>query len=66
MSKPLIETNPYLIDPQQREKLLYTSVCSSTAIEGVKVAFVQPKPFTEDPGQIPLVKQPDGSYGPRR
>ena len=66
MNKPLIETNPYLIDPQQREKLLYTSVCSSTAIEGVKVTFVQPKPFTEDPGQIPLVKQTDGSYGPRR
>jgi hypothetical protein len=66
MSKPLIETNPYLIDPQQREKLLYTSVCTSTAIESVKVTTVQLKPFTEDPGQISLVKQPDGSYGPRR
>ena len=66
MSKPLIETNPYLIDPQQREKLLYTSVCSSTAIEGVKVTFLQPNPFTVDSGQIPLVKQPDGSYGSRR
>ena len=66
MSKPLIETNPYLIDPQQREKLLYTSVCTSTAIEGVKVTFVPPKPFTEDPGQTPLVKQPAGSYGRHR
>lgn len=66
MNKPLIETNPYLIDPRQREKLLYTSVCSSTAIEGVKVTFPQPNEFTAYPGQIPLVKQPDGSYGPRR
>jgi hypothetical protein len=66
MSKPLIETNPYLVDPQKREKLLYTSVCTSTAIEGVKVTFVQPKPFTEDPGQTPFVKQPAGSYGRRR
>jgi hypothetical protein len=66
MNKPLIETNPYLIDPRQREKLLYTSVCSSTAIEGVTVTFPQPNEFTAYPGQIPLVKQPDGSYGPRR
>ena len=66
MSKPLIETNPYLIDPERREKLLYTSVCTSTAIEGVKVTFVQPNPFTVYPDQIPLVKQTDGSYGPRR
>lgn len=33
--KSLIKTNPYLKNPQQREELLYTSVSSSTAIEGV-------------------------------
>ena len=66
MNKPLIETNPYLIDPQQREELLYTSVCSSTAIEGVKVTFPQPNTFTVYPNQVPPLKQTDGSYGPHR
>jgi len=66
MSKPLIETNPYLVDLQLREKLLYISVCSSTAIEGVKVTPTQLDAITAYPGQIPLVKRPDGSYEPRR
>ena len=66
MSKPLIETNPYLVDLQLREKLLYTSVCSSTAIEGVKVTPAQLDAITVYSGQIPLVKRPDGSYEPRR
>jgi hypothetical protein len=32
-SKPLIETNPHLRDPVKRQKALFTSVASSTAIE---------------------------------
>lgn len=66
MSKPLIDTNPYLVDLQLREKLLYTSVCSSTAIEGVKVTPAQLGAIIVYSGQIPLVKRPDGSDGPRR
>ena len=31
--KPLIETNPYLRDPKQYEKLLLINVTSSTAVE---------------------------------
>ena len=31
--KPLIETNPYLKDPEKRKALIYTTVTSSTAIE---------------------------------
>lgn len=31
--KPLIETNPYLRDPEQRREMIYTAVSSSTAIE---------------------------------
>ena len=31
--KPLIETNPYLCDPEKLRKALITSVASSTAIE---------------------------------
>jgi hypothetical protein len=37
--KPLIETNPYLKDPKKRQLSLYTAVSSSTAIEGVHIAF---------------------------
>ena len=36
--KPLIETNPYLRDPERRRKGLIMSAASSTAIEtGAKV-----------------------------
>ena len=39
--KPLIETNPYLRDPEKFRKALVTSVASSTAIEtGAPVASV--------------------------
>ena len=37
--KPLIETNPYLRNPSKRHALLFASVSSSTAIEGVHIAF---------------------------
>ena len=36
---PLIETNPYLKNPAQREKMLVTAVVSSTSIEGVHVVI---------------------------
>jgi hypothetical protein len=40
-NKPLIETNPYLRDPEKFRKALITSVASSTAIEtGTPVATV--------------------------
>jgi hypothetical protein len=35
--KSLKETNPYLIDPETREQGLWTTVSSSTAIEGIRV-----------------------------
>ena len=39
--KPLIETNPYLRDPEKFRKALITSVASSTAIEtGAPVATI--------------------------
>lgn len=36
--KSLIETNPYLKDPKKRKAMFYTTVSSSTAIEGVHIA----------------------------
>jgi hypothetical protein len=39
--KPLIQTNPYLRDPEKFRKALITSVASSTAIEtGTSVASI--------------------------
>ena len=39
--RPLIETNPYLRDPEKFRKALITSVASSTAIEtGAPVATI--------------------------
>ena len=39
--KPLVETNPYLRDPEKFRKALITSVASSTAIEtGASVASI--------------------------
>lgn len=39
--KPLIETNPYLRDPEKFRKALITSVASSTAIEtGAPIATI--------------------------
>ena len=35
MKKTLIETNPYLKDPNQREKLVRRSVRTSCAVEGI-------------------------------
>jgi len=39
--KPLIETNPYLRDPENLRKALDTSIASSTAIEtGAPIASI--------------------------
>jgi len=35
--KSLMETNPYLRDPELREALLNISVATSTAVEGMKI-----------------------------
>ena len=36
-SKNLKQSNPYLADPVKRKKGLWTTVASSTAIEGIQV-----------------------------
>jgi hypothetical protein len=37
LKKPLSKTNPYLKNDAQRKAMLYTSVVTSSAIEGVKL-----------------------------
>lgn len=38
MTKPLIETNPYLKNAAMREKLISRSVRSSCGVEGIKAS----------------------------
>ncbi len=63
--RPLIETNPYLINSTQRQELFYTSVSSSTAIEGVHVAFSNLVNPHSKPREID-VREREKSYGSRR
>jgi len=37
--KLLVNTNPYLRDPVQRERAVFKSVASSSAIEGIRAPF---------------------------
>jgi hypothetical protein len=39
MGRKLIDTNPYLRDPVQRERTIFKSVASSSAIEGIRAPF---------------------------
>ena len=60
LKKPLIETNPYLRDPEKYRKALIANVSSSTAVEtGASVESVA-RMLTkgEKTGQI---KKPQGS-----
>jgi len=45
--KSLKETNPYLKDDELSEELLYQSVSSSTAVEGVLTTYPKLKKSTE-------------------
>lgn len=60
LKKPLIDTNPYLRDPEKYRKALITNVSSSTAVEtGATVESVA-RMLTED-GKTGQIKKPQGS-----
>ena len=65
VKKPLVETNPYLANPSQRQELFYTSVTSSTAIEGVHVTASE---LVNAPSKLreTNVREREESYGSRR
>lgn len=44
--KPLIETNKYLRDPAQRDRLINRSVLTSSAVEGIHLS---PEVFKKPP-----------------
>jgi hypothetical protein len=57
--KPLIETNPYLRDPEKLRKLLISNVSSSTAIEtGASIdSIARMLEKSEKPAPIKTTKQ---------
>jgi len=58
--KPLIETNPYLRDPEKFRKALITSVASSTSIEtGAPVESIAR--MLEEGGKTGPLTKPQGS-----
>jgi hypothetical protein len=64
--KPLIETNPYLRDPEKFRKALITSVASSTAIEtGTSVASIA-RMLEEGAKTEPLTKPQASSILPHK
>jgi hypothetical protein len=59
--KPLIETNPYLRDPEKFRKALIMSVASSTAIEtGTPIASIT-RMLEEDTKTEPLTTTQDSA-----
>jgi hypothetical protein len=44
MGSKLTSANPYLRDPKMRERTVFTSVSSSSAIEGIRAPFKQSPP----------------------
>lgn len=60
LKKPLIETNPYLRDPEKYRKALITNISSSTAVEtGATVESVA-RMLTEG-GKTGQIKKPQDS-----
>lgn len=38
MSMPLSKTNPFIADPEERDKLITRSVITSSRVEGIKIS----------------------------
>jgi hypothetical protein len=61
--KSLKETNPYLKDPKLGKALLYQSVSSSTAVEGVLTKYPKLSKSTEKKlREVIAVHEPSASY----
>lgn len=56
-NKPLTKTNPYLKDPEKRKSMLYTTVSSSTAIEGVHAAVDKAIKAVKKSGDIVILSE---------
>jgi|MudIll2142460700_1097286.scaffolds.fasta_scaffold30189_2 hypothetical protein len=64
--KPLIQANPYLKDPANRQRLLSIAVSSSTAIEGIHRVLPEATSFRPTAAKSIILREPVVSYGSRR
>lgn len=62
-NKPLVKTNPYLKDPAKRKNLFFTTVSSSTAIEGVHAAVEDVLKTSKKPAKSIAVSESEESGG---
>ena len=58
VEKSLIETNPYLRDPEQRRELIYTAVATSTAIETGYIVTDRSAYLTQLPEKVAESEEP--------
>ncbi len=61
MKKSLLETNPYLKDPEMRKKLFRRHVISSSAIEGIHITEEDLERFREERASKDTPKEPTDS-----
>lgn len=61
MKKSLLETNPYLKDPEMRKKLFRRSVISSSAIEGIHITEEDLQRFQEERASKPDSNREDNN-----
>ncbi len=65
--KSLKKTNPYLKDPELGKELLYQSVSSSTAVEGVITRYPKLSKSAEKKlKEVISVNEPLASYGSQK
>jgi hypothetical protein len=64
--RPLIDTNPYLRDPDMRREMFAITVCTSTGVEGVRLTATDLEKGASNPPR-PIVGRGSGSSsGSRR
>ena len=66
LKPPLVETNPFLRDPEKRREMFRMTVCTSTGIEGVTLTQTDLKEAPERPRRTNAVGGSPKSSGPQR
>jgi Fic family protein len=61
MKKSLLETNPYLKDPEQRKRLMRRSLVSSFAIEGIYITEEDLERFEKENAEKNSKKESSGT-----
>ena len=62
----MIQANPYLKDPTNRQRLLSLTVSSSKAIEGIHRVWLEATRYRPTAVRSVIIREPVVSYGSRR